>query len=106
MKNNWRLYLNLGVTYIYKRSYQLAEKKLSYCLRALNANCMKCHFNLALIYSLWDEVPKLGSYTTSQRAKLAIKHAGQYRAWLKSQRRYDKSLVEKLNRWISIANSK
>jgi len=106
MKNNWRLYLNLGVTYIYNKSYLLAEKKLSYCLRALNANCMNCHFNLALIYSLWDEVPTFGSYTAAQRATLVMRHAGQYRAWLRSQRTYDKSLLSKVNRWIEIANTK
>jgi tetratricopeptide (TPR) repeat protein len=104
--SNWRFYLNYGVTFLYNKQYVQAEKKLKYCLRALNSKCFKCHFNLALIYSLWIELPKLGSYTTKDRANLVIKHAAKYRNHEKTKRNYDKILIEKLNKWILLAKDR
>ncbi|MDA3862646.1 MAG: hypothetical protein PF689_02130 [Deltaproteobacteria bacterium] len=106
IKNNWKFQLNLSVAYLKTGNYVKAEKKLKYILNTLNSKCYNCHYNLALIYSMWDKVPDLGNLSNRDRADLAIKHASKYISYLRREKSRNKHLEKILLSWIKKAKSK
>ncbi|MBN2723847.1 MAG: hypothetical protein JXR95_07260 [Deltaproteobacteria bacterium] len=105
-RKNWKFSVNLGVAYFYSLKYMEAEKQFRHVLGALSVRCMTCHYNLALIYSMWDDIARVGNLTTVERAEYAIKHAVIYRNEERKKRRYDKELVSRLNKWIKQAKER
>ncbi|MBU1222166.1 tetratricopeptide repeat protein [Myxococcota bacterium] len=105
-KGNWKFVLNLGVAYFYTGNYLKSEAQYRHVLSSLNRQCMSCHYNLALVYGMWNELPKVGNLSDVERAELIIKHAVIYRNEERKKRRYDKSLVDRLNRWIQSAKDR
>jgi tetratricopeptide (TPR) repeat protein len=104
-KIDYRLYLNLGVGYIQIKNYMKAIGKLEYSIN-LNKKCYNCHYNLAIIYSSWDSISKIGRITVRERAEKVMYHSKMYRKFLMKNKKKNKTLILRTNKWISEAKIK